>query len=93
MNMKAHNGAADSGYSPKITIELILHGQRFNVASVGPTMAILRDARKMEPGAGVIQWNVDGRVTSYRVEFSQGVDPERAEQPLVLLDAVAEVAA
>ncbi len=47
----------------------------------------------MEPGAGVIQWNVDGRVTSYRVEFSQGVDPERAEQPLVLLDAVAEVAA
>jgi hypothetical protein len=56
-------------------------------------MAILRNARKMEPGNGIIQWNVDGQVTEYHASLPQGIDPQRNEQPFVLIDATTEAAA
>ena len=91
--MNPRSDAIDEGYSPPISIELVLHGHRFNVASVGPNMAILRNARKLEPGNGIIQWNVGGQITVYHAILPQGIDPQRNEQPFVLIDATSEAAA
>jgi hypothetical protein len=93
MNMKAQTGTEDSGYSPPISIELHLHGERFNVASVGPDNAILRDARPMQSGTGVIHFDVDGSVVLYQVNLFNGIDPQVDEQPFVLISVQSEVAA
>jgi hypothetical protein len=86
-------GTEDSGYSPPITIQLQLNGERFNVASVGSRQAILRDARVMPAGIGTVRIDVDGDVTEYQVNLFNGIDPQQVEQPFVLLGVKSEVAA
>jgi hypothetical protein len=36
---------------------------------------------------------IDGHLTTYRVNLPQGIDPQRNEQPFVLIDATSEAAA
>jgi hypothetical protein len=93
MSMGIQLGDSDSGYSPPIAIELIIHGQRFDVASVGPDRAILRDARALNAGLGIIRLTVDAHVTVYQVDLTQGIDPARTEQPFMLIGVESEVAA
>jgi hypothetical protein len=91
--MKSAARPDDAGYSPSITIELHLHGERFNVASTGPDRVILRDARPMNAGTGVIQFTVDGKVTNYSVKLLSGIDPSREHQPISILGVQSEAAA
>ncbi len=91
--MNPHAGKELSEYSPLITIELIVRGQQFNVASLGPDNVILRSARSLQPGTGIIRLMIDGHLTTYHVNLPQGIDPQRNEQPFVLIDATREAAA
>ncbi len=91
--MNPHTCEENSGYSPPITIELIVQGQQFNVASLGPDNAILRSARSVQPGTGMIRLTIDGHLTIYHIDLPQGIDPQRNEQPFVLIDATSEAAA
>ncbi len=91
--MTQKKGTDDSGYSPPISIELHLHGEKFNVASVGPNSAILRNARPMDPGTGTIHFDIDGNVVLYHVKLFNGIDPQVEEQPFELVDVQSEVAA
>ena len=91
--MNEPSQAADGGYSPPITIELLLHGERFNVASTGPDRVILRNARSTAAGNGIIRFVVDGVVTDYRVNVIDGIDPNRMHQPISILGILGEVAA
>jgi hypothetical protein len=75
--------APRADYSPDISIELLVHGERFNVASLGPRNLALRDARPMAPGVGIVRLVVDGQVTVIHVDLRTGIDPSRPTQPYV----------
>ena len=48
--MSVHPIASDSGYSPPLHIGLELHGQRFDVAEIGPEFVRVRGAVPVAPG-------------------------------------------
>ena len=91
--MDALPTSSAAGYSPSISAELTLHGERFKVAALGPDGVVLRSARPCDPGTGVIRVDVDGRVTLYHFDFTHGIDPARREQPVTLLRTIEEAAA
>jgi hypothetical protein len=73
--------STQAGYSPDISAELLIHGERLNVAAFGPRGFVLRSAKFLPPGEGTIRMQVDGRQTIYRVQFPEGIDPSRNRQP------------
>lgn len=75
----------DQGFSPDISATLLIHGERFRVGSLGPNEIMLQDARRTAPGRGEVRLLVDKRLTVYRVELTEGIDPSRPVQPLVRL--------
>ncbi len=91
--MKPQYADESAGYSPPIKIELLLHGESFNVASVGSKWAILRNAHPAKPGSGVVRIDVDGNVAEYKVDLFNGIDPKQERQPFVLLGVQSEAAA
>ncbi len=90
--MSQSTGMSDSGYSPPISITLTLQGEHYNVASLDSGRVRLRDARPAEPGQGVIRLEVDGRITLFHVDLTEGIDPARQYQSYHRV-AVAEGAA
>jgi hypothetical protein len=78
--MAASQNDLYAGYSPDISMELELHGERFNVAASGSKTLRLRNARPMPPGLGTLRMTVNGNVTLTPVELYQGVDPNLKEQ-------------
>ena len=91
--MKKHSPTPDAGYSPPISIELLLHGERFEVSSLGDGQLSLRSARAMKPGRGTVRVIVDSRVTTYQIEMHGGIDPAVRNQSFQLLSAGKEAAA
>jgi hypothetical protein len=87
------NGSSFTGYSPNVSMELTIHGERFNVASLGPSKFIVRNPRLVKPGAGTLRLLVDTRVTIYHMELIDGIDPKRGSQPYRLLSTIEEAAA
>jgi hypothetical protein len=83
----------NQGFSPDIAATLLIHGERFKVGSLGPNEIMLQDARRTAPGRGVVRLLVDKRLTIYRVELIEGIDPSRPVQPLVILPAGEEAVA
>ncbi len=85
--------APDAGYSPPISIDLTLHGERYEVASVGPDRLYLQQPAIAPPGHGVVRVTVDGRSTFYQVDLFAGLDASARRQSLRLIvspsDAVA----
>jgi hypothetical protein len=91
--MSPSHHSSGNGYSPDVAIELILHDERFDVASVGHDGVVVRNGRPMQSGEGIILMRVGEQATSFRVRLDSGIIPERREQPLQVLNAVAESAA
>lgn len=85
--------SAFTGYSPEISAELLIHGERFNVGSLGPDELIVRAPRPIKPGPGTVRLTVDGRVTLYHIDLFNGIDPTRVDQPYKLLSTFEEAAA
>jgi hypothetical protein len=83
--METDPQASDAGYSPALSAELILHGERFDVVSLGPDRVAVRSAKTLGPGVGEIRMVVDGRPFVHVVEFSNGIDAKRQEQAFTLL--------
>jgi hypothetical protein len=83
----------DAGYSPSITMELLLHGGRFNVASMGAGQLSLRDARRSDPGRGTVRVVIDGCTTLFHVDLPNGINPDSAAQDFLLIETVREAAA
>jgi hypothetical protein len=84
--------SSDIGYSPDLSGELTLHGQRFALAAMGPNGIVVRSPRAMEPGRGTIRMIIDGRQTVYNVDLWLGIDPAKREQVFRLLTAAEVVA-
>jgi len=82
-----------SSYSPDISMELLVHGERMNVAAMGPSNIVVRSARTAPPGPGTICLKVNGRITVYHIELPQGIDPTRQHQPVRLVRTVEDAAA
>lgn len=82
-----------NGYSPDLSIELLLGDDRFNVASLGPNEMALRGARPMPAGRGTLRITLDGKVMSHEVHLSDGIDPDRDLQTYQVVDAKREAAA
>ncbi len=76
---------SDAGYSPPISIDLTLHGERYEVASVGPDRLYLSEPAHAPPGRGVVRLTVDGRSTFTHVELFAGLDPTTRRQPMRLV--------
>jgi hypothetical protein len=76
---------SDTGYSPPISIDLTLHGQRYEVASVGPDRLYLSEPANAPPGRGVVRLTVDGRSTFTHVELPDGLDPSNRKQAMRLV--------
>ena len=82
-----------SDYSPDISIELLIHGERFSVASLGPGFMIVRQSRPVPPGPGTVTLTVNKRVTIFHITLSAGIDPSQRRQSYQLLSTVEEAAA
>ena len=82
-----------AGYSPDISIELELHGERFNVAATGSEYLRLRNPRPMPPGRGTLRMTVNGNVTAKQVELPQGIDADQKMQSYKLAEQTEGAAA
>jgi hypothetical protein len=71
---------SSGGYSAEVDLQLVLKGQSFPLAQVGPTFCILQKAMEFEPTAGEIVIVVDGRAKRVSASFPQG---GTATDPLV----------
>ena len=78
---------SDTGYSPPISIDLTLHGERYEVAAVGPDRLYLTEPVHALAGRGVVRLTVDGRSTFTHVDLFAGLDPTVRKQPMRLLGA------
>jgi hypothetical protein len=85
--------AIDVGYSPNISIELFLHNERFDIASIGPSAVVVRSPRLTNPGQGTIRLVVADRVTLLKVDMVHGVNPKQREQSYIKLGALKEAVA
>ena len=70
----------DTAYSPDLSAELTLHGERFAVAALGPDELVVRSARPVTAGHGTVRMVIDGQPTVYHVDLWLGIDPDRREQ-------------
>jgi hypothetical protein len=80
------------GFSPDLSMELAIEGERFSVASIGPNGMIVRAARHVRPGRGTVRLDVGGHVTVYDVWLVDGVDPGRDLQRFQLIGSREEAA-
>ena len=80
-------------YSPHIAIELEFHGQRFNVAAIGPDFMRLRDARPMPPGKGTVRLTVADNVTILIIDLPDGIVVDRKMQAYTLINQIEGAAA
>ncbi len=93
MKMDLHQTSVGSGCSPEISAELLLHGQRIAVASIGPDAIVVWGVQRVERGQGTIRLDMDGRITLYHVDLVNGIDPDRDRQTFLLLRTTEEAAA
>jgi hypothetical protein len=91
--MHDYSPSSDTGYSPDISAELLIHGRRFNLASLGPDRIIVRTSEKVEPGRGTIRLRVDQRFTLFHIDLPQGIDPAKTHQPYLLRETIEQAAA
>jgi hypothetical protein len=85
--------SSGAGYSPDISMELTLDGERFRVASIGPDEVVVRGVRRVPPGRGTLRLVVDRKATMFHIYLPDGLDPDRVRHAYRLLDAVEEAAA
>ena len=76
-----HPIAPDSGYSPPLHIDLELHGERFDVAEIGPEFLRVRGAVAVAPGMATVRIELDDRLIVSKVHLFDGIDPQRKRQP------------
>jgi hypothetical protein len=88
--MDAHPKSVDAGYSPAISIELVLHGERYEVASLSPGRLLLRDARIAPPGRGIVTVSVAGNPTRFLVDLTDGILPDQKAQSFRSADSTLE---
>jgi hypothetical protein len=93
MIMDIETPSSDAGYSPPIRIQLYLHGNCIELATVGRSGIRLRNPHFAPPGAGVIRLDIDGRCTTYHVELPLGLKHENTIHPIIVLSTAAEAVA
>jgi hypothetical protein len=81
----------DVTYSPSISMELDLHGRRFNVSAIGPEFITIRTGEAAAAGQGIVTMWVDGKSTVYQVELPEGIDPAKQRHACRPTDATADV--
>jgi len=79
-------------HSPALSADLVIRGERFTVAALGPDHVVIHSARAMPPGRGTIRLKLDDHVTTYRVDLVDGLDPSRDEQVYRLLEPIEDAA-
>jgi hypothetical protein len=75
----------EAKHSPVLSADLLIDGQRFAVAALGPEHVIVRLPRLVPAGEGTILFRADDEVTTYHIDLPQGIDPARHEQSYRLL--------
>ena len=91
--MQSAPTASESGYSPPLTITLMLNGEQFDVAAIGPDALKLRNPRAARPSRAVVRVSIDGRPILYDIDLFDGIDPTRTKQSFRHLGVAGEVAA
>jgi len=86
--MSNHRPQTPSDYSPFIAMELELHGERFDVAAIGPESIRLRNARPMPPGQGTVRLTVNDNVTILVIDLYDGVAVDQARQAYTLINQI-----
>ena len=84
--MSSRSPQPEPAYSPDLSAELSLHGERFAVAALGPAGVVVRSPRAVAAGCGTIHMVVDGQPTVYHVDLFDGIDPSRREQAYRLIE-------
>jgi hypothetical protein len=74
-------------------MELTVHGERFDVASLGSQDIVVRDARRVPAGQGTLRLVVARKTTIFHINLLHGIDPSLREQTYQLLGTVEEAAA
>lgn len=90
--MDATQIPAQAKHSPALSANLIIHGERFTVAALGPDHVVVLSARPVPPGHGIIHFRMDDHLTTYHVDLVDGIDPHRGEQVYRLLETIEEAA-
>ena len=87
--MDAHQ-SSNFGSSPGISIELILHGERFSVASMGLNGLVIRAPKPLGRDRAVVTMAVGKHITRYDVLLPDGIDPGRHHQPFSIASMATE---
>jgi hypothetical protein len=82
-----------SDYSPFIAMELELHGERFDVAAIGPNWIRLRNPRPMPPGQGTVRLTVNDNVTILVIDLYHGISVDQVRHAYTLIDQIEGAAA
>jgi len=91
--MPNHQPQTMSDYSPFIAMELELHGERFDVAAIGPESLRLRNARPMPPGQGTVRLTVKDNVTILVIDLYHGIAVDQTRQVYTLINQIEGAAA
>ena len=91
--MQSAAASAESGYSPPLTITLVLHGEEYDVAAIGPETLALRNPRVARAGQGTVHVSIDGQPVLYHIDLFDGIDPTRQKQSFHHLGVTQEAAA
>jgi len=79
-------------HSPALSADLVIRGERFTVAALGPDHVVIHSARAMPPGRGTIRLKLDDHVTTYRVDLVDGLTQAATSKSTALLETIEEAA-
>ncbi|MDB5324347.1 MAG: hypothetical protein JWN40_5978 [Phycisphaerales bacterium] len=82
-----------NGHSPDIRMDLLMGGQRFQLAQMCDGDITVREPRQMPPGIATVRLTVGTEVTIYEINLPHGIDPARRKQSYRLLRTIEGAAA
>jgi hypothetical protein len=82
-----------NGHSPDIRMELLMGGQRFQLAQMCDGALTVREPRQIPPGVATIRLTVGADLTTYEISMPNGIDPALRKQSYRVLRTIEEAAA
>jgi hypothetical protein len=85
--------SAEAGYSPDISIDLLLHGESLSIAALGEADFLMRNPIRKPAGLRVLRITVGGKETIYEIHLPLGIDPDHQRQCYQVVKVIEEAAA
>jgi hypothetical protein len=71
-----------TGFSPAVTISLLIDGRKVEVSEVGPTFLVLAEPYSCPPCEATLRVTVGDEIELSRIYLCEGLQPGRFKQPV-----------